>query len=40
MYSEVNLDIVKEIIRDRRYRNVAKLGIKIVKELRRRRADC
>jgi uncharacterized protein YutE (UPF0331/DUF86 family) len=40
MYSEVNLDIVKEIIRDRRYRNVAKLGIKIVEELRRRRADC
>ena len=39
MYSEVNPDIVREVIRGRRYKDVAKLGIKIVEELRRRGAD-
>jgi uncharacterized protein YutE (UPF0331/DUF86 family) len=39
MYSEVNQDIVREVIGGRRYRDVAKLGIKIVEELRRRGAD-
>jgi uncharacterized protein YutE (UPF0331/DUF86 family) len=40
MYGEVNPDIVREVIRDRKYRDVAKLGIKIVEELRRRGVDC
>jgi len=39
-YGEVNPDIVREVIRDRRYRDVARLGIKIVEELRRRGVDC
>jgi len=40
MYGEVNPDIVREVIRDRRYRDVTRLGIKIVEELRRRGVDC
>jgi uncharacterized protein YutE (UPF0331/DUF86 family) len=39
MHIEVNPDIVREVIRGRRYKDVAKLGIKIVEELRRRGAD-
>jgi uncharacterized protein YutE (UPF0331/DUF86 family) len=38
-YGAVDAAVVKRIVRDREYREVAKLAVKIVEELRRRGAD-
>uniref|UniRef100_A0A7C3WLA8 DUF86 domain-containing protein n=1 Tax=Thermofilum pendens TaxID=2269 RepID=A0A7C3WLA8_THEPE len=39
-YGEVNSRIVREIIEGRRYRDVARLGVKTFEELRKRGVDC
>jgi len=38
-YGEVNSRIVREIIESKKYRDIARLGMKIVEELRKRGID-
>ena len=39
-YGIVDIYIIRRIIGNREYRDVARLGIKVVEELRRRGIDC
>ena len=39
-YGAVNADVVRRILDKREYRELAKLGARLVEELRRRGADC
>ena len=39
-YGIVDINIIRRIIGNREYRDVARLGIKVVEELRRRGIDC
>jgi len=39
-YSTINPEIIKEIIQEKRYRDVAKLALKIFEELHRKGIDC
>lgn len=39
-YGIVDINIIRRIIGNREYRDVTKLGIKVVEELRRRGVDC
>ena len=39
-YGVVDINVIRRIIGNREYRDVARLGIKVVEELRRRGIDC
>jgi len=39
-YGIVDVNIIRRIISNREYREAAKLGVKVVEELRRRGIDC
>ncbi|WP_373419228.1 HepT-like ribonuclease domain-containing protein [Vulcanisaeta moutnovskia] len=39
-YGIIDVNIIRRIISNREYREVAKLGVKVVEELRRRGIDC
>ena len=39
-YGVVDINVIRRIIGNREYRDVARLGIKVVEELRKRGIDC